>query len=270
MSYYEENDRIDVLSRITELLDSKAFYLSDETLLVTPTLTGRDIDSPWVTVKLTDKFDCYFWNDIVWRYFRKVMGNQPPIQCQKCWKVVIRPETVVQLVHLEGILESIKGKVRGCKLGCETRDYVNALYGGYIYNYSKPEGLRTLKMIREVMADYYGDEAPRAFLKRGCTEYEMQYGDPDNWHIAPGQEEAEEYIKSRFDWSKPVTEPPNDAKARTRKFWVEQACGAGDKTYLQLVDRPHHAIYKTYEEEGSGVMPVDPYKKPEEVNNADL
>lgn len=244
--YYQANDNLDVISRVEPLLANRSWYVNAKTGLITQTFMGADITTPWVYVKHASRLDCFWWKGILFNFFSDVLGT-PPIGCHSCWKIVIRPKNVVQLASLERYLEGLKFKVPGCKLGCEQRPKVNALYGAYVYFYSQEVALTALPSIRSSVRTFLNDDID-VFLKRGCTEYEEHWGDPDMWAIHPSQQKNEDFIRSCFAYERINPPMPEILKAKVRKLWVRKACEHGDKEYRNLTEMPFHVEYKRYED----------------------
>lgn len=203
-------------------------------------------ESPWIHTKqaLGMRDDKNF--DILWNYFGRDLG-QPPTRCQSCWKVVVRPQTVVQLMQLHGLQVQMaqSDRIYGCKCGIEVRSNVCALYGGYFYTRSLEEGRETHEYVKDEVNKRIGDIP--VFLKRGCTELELMYGDPDKWHIRKGQKEFEEWILSHFEFPEKEAPQPEIAQTHIRRHWIDWAASRGDETYEQLISIPLHATYKHYE-----------------------
>jgi len=208
------------------------------------------IGYPWVHVKKARGMRDDIQFDLLFRYFKEDLG-MPPVRCQHCWKVVVRPRTVVELFKLLELQERIKDKVYGCKCGVEDRPNVNSLYGGYIYCRSKDEGLDTYKLVRKEV-DKSINKNINVFLKRGCTEMEVTFGDPDKWFYNDAQKKVEQFILSKFDMPDfDIQDQPKVAQEHIKPTWVEVACAYGDQTYRQLTDSPMHTEYKHYEQEGN-------------------
>ncbi len=125
-----------------------------------------------------------------------------PTECQECYKVVIRPESYDELLSLYPIMKELDF---ASKLGIEKREEVDALYGAYFYCNSLKEGLERLDIVNFALTG----TNMQAFLKRGCTEYEAEFGPSDNWYLTPGQVEIEEEVFSRVkidNFKRPQTE----------------------------------------------------------------
>jgi hypothetical protein len=238
VALYEKLNRVNIIRRAKPLLDSKAYTISIETGKITPNAV-MGYNSPWVHVKHCGDMNCHLWHKVMFDYFKEDLGA-PPINCQNCYKVVARPQDITQLLELEQYQESVKDKVIGCKCGIEVRDYVHGLYGGYFYNMGLEQGKETHRMVSAALA-------MPVFLKRGCTEYEVTYGNAMFWAPRDGQQEIEDYIESCFDISPKEKEQPEFVKDHIRMTWIEYACKSGDSEYIQHVDTPLHANYQRFD-----------------------
>jgi len=217
------------------------WYIDCETKLITAD-EAIPHDSPWVMIKPPKGLNCRLYYDVFFRHFGAFFDN-PPIRCQQCWKVVVKPKTIGQLLQLMELQDQIKDEVYGCKCGIEKRHYVNGLYGGYFYNRIKKEGKKCLKFVEEKVNEKIGDIP--VFLKRGCTEMEQKFGDSTKWKVTPDQLAKEQKIAGLVcNFKDPVQ--PQYVKIHIIKTWIEYACANGDETYIDFVKKPLHAIYKKY------------------------
>ncbi len=148
----------------------------------------------WVVIRYADK-NCTLWLNLVFNFISKLLPAQKrfiPSECMECWKVVVRPENYDELLELKGLMEDMDFQ---SKLGIETRPEVDALYGAYFYNNSREEGLEKLDLVR------FGLTGTRmkAFLKRGCSEYERDFGPSQDWHEIEGQKDIEAEVEKTIE-----------------------------------------------------------------------
>ncbi len=215
-------------------IDSKTFQITVDELVAH--------HAPWVMIKYPKGLNCRLYFDVFFRQFGHIF-KQPPSRCQSCWKVVVKPQTVVQLFTLMELQDRIKDKLYGCKCGMEERHYVNGLYGGYFYNRTKKEGKKCLELVKEEVNKTIGDIP--VFLKRACTEMEDKFGDSDKWEVTQDhvrdEIEISQYIK---DFEDP--KQPQYVKLHIMRRWIEFACKNGDETYLELCNEPLHSTYRKY------------------------
>jgi hypothetical protein len=178
------------------LLDSKKYYLGIDDKIYTgghfTGVTGINTDSPWIYTNNDPSMFCDWWKDVsdVFKFI--------PSRCRGCWKVVARPKSLAALMQVyKSQIEMIKADNECfCKCGIERRPYVRGNYGAYWYNSSKEEGLDKLDLVKTYM--YQIDPNMDVFLKRGCTEYERDYGPTDEYVQPPVAKQWEEIFKERF------------------------------------------------------------------------
>ena len=156
----------DIVPKIMPLL-SKGYILNHEGKL-TPAITSKSVSAPWVYTRATGTLPCTLCTEVMFGAL-----NIFPRQCLNCWKVVVRPRTVKELILLLE-LEDNHTK-RPCKCGIELRDHVPALYGGYFYNQSKEQGLECLEDVRGLVSEHISPDI-KVTLKRYCTEFELKFG----------------------------------------------------------------------------------------------
>ncbi len=120
------------------------------------------------------------------------------------------------------------------KCGVEVRKYVSGLYGGYFYIDNAEEGQDRYRQIRKLVDDNLSEKVA-VILKRGCTEYEMQYGRSDMWGFPDEKQLMKEkkidemYVVENHDL------PQSDfLKAKAILGWIEFAFEHGDETYKQF------------------------------------
>jgi len=246
MGFYEKLDEKDFLKRAFSLLENGNYRISADTGLIT---VDEHIawNLPWIIIKHPEGMNCRLQHNILFNLYKKDLG-QPPIRCQECWKVVVRPNTIVQLFDLMALMEhnfKPMDELYGFKCGIERREYVNGLYGGYFYNKSLDEGKVAYNIVKDVISKELGDDVS-VILKRACTEFEQEFGASDKWFISDEQRTNEKTILSLFDPGRAPQPQPNFVKIPIMKSWIRWACMCGDKTYLELVDEPLHAKYVSY------------------------
>ncbi len=158
----------DIVPKIQRLLNNN--YIIREDGKITPAIKSKSFSTPWIYNRcITQK--CTLYHEIMFG----TLGIMPS-SCLDCWKVVVRPKNVKELICLLEIEETLTK--RCCKCGIEVREYVSALYGGYFYNRSKEEALDCLDDVRILVSENIGPHVP-VFLKRYCTEFEMSFGPSD-------------------------------------------------------------------------------------------
>lgn len=169
-------------------------------------------------------------------------------RCHECWKVVVKPHTVEELFKLYDYQQRIDIPA---KCGVEVRKYVPRLYGGYFYNKSLEQGRECHRIVEEGIHKIISKDI-EVVLKRGCTEFEMQFGASDKWKILPEQKKYEDKFETLFvqDIADPDVTPDYIA-ANTKRKWLKFAAEAKppDLTYLKFTGGKYlteHIDYVTY------------------------
>lgn len=217
------------------------------------------IGMPWYTINGYSGEDCRYWENIVtipqWGKKRFI-----PLHCMNnCWKVVTRPKNLKEVFRL---LEAMEVSGLRCKIGSEVRETVNAEWGAYFWNPSKAEGLKCKKKVRK-MVDEVLSPKHDVFLKRGCTEYELHWGDSLYWTPFEGQAEIEAYIKENiqlvsvpelYGLAHNIPEMCVDGyqsqfiKDRVREQWCKFDYGCGHQDYKEFMPdkQPLYPEYRKY------------------------
>jgi hypothetical protein len=206
-------------------------------------------ETPWVHVKHDGTLDCHTWHALMFDVIFKVAGEKfVPAECQQCWKVVARPQTLLGLFAIGEIQTRMN---RPSKHGIELRETVHGLYGAYWYNHSLEEGRECYRMVRQAVdaEPLLGPDTP-VLLKRACTEYEMECGPSDEWEVTEQQKNIEDLVNNTFVRD-PVAQPqPDHMIRRIHRRWIEFAYAAGDETYKHFTNgHPVHPPYVTYHED---------------------
>jgi len=215
--------------------------------------------TPWSYHNM--QFQCVKWHYL----FFDLASNNSMVHshCQDCFKVVIAPRTVEELMELEKWQSSIKDE---CKCGIELREFVKTkrLYGGYWYNRGVEAGRACYEKVK-AWADFIHqkDQYENIFLQRheepmpvilklGCTEFERALGDSRKYEVTKEQEKFEEYFENLLDFD-PFETPegldefpqPEALRQHVRVLWLKWAHNHGDMTYLKYMpdgepfDMPH-------------------------------
>jgi len=247
-SYYQSVCDDDIISKLKPLLQNGGFNLRPVDGKFEATVQSIAFDTPWDHVAHDAFLDCQRWHSILFDFFSRSMPPGEafvPSACQQCWKVVVRPKTLLGLFSLLDLQQHLQ---RPSKCGIETRPYVNGLYGGYFYNHSLEEGLDCYKLVREKVDEtpHLGSEIS-VILKRACTEFEKKMGDSTKWAITPKQIYIETLVNKWFVKNSLVMEQPQHAKANVHRKWIEWAYQNGDETYLHFTGgKPIYEPVKTY------------------------
>lgn len=196
-----------------------------------PNMGVMAIDAPWVYVKSDTSLRC----DIYHRVLFNVVGMIPS-RCRECYKVVVRPRTVVELFDLYEIQREMGVP---CKCGVERRMTTKDLYGGYFYCRGLDEGLERYKEIRGLVDEQLSPETG-VILKRYCTEFEVgpkAHGPSDQLPEMTDEEKwLEQYIIDHFPSVGYGTKQPDYLTASVMMEWIHHAHRYGDKSYTELTD----------------------------------
>ena len=246
MAMYEELTGRDIIAKLGPNLGPGKMQINPEGKITMPHFIAPEI--PWIVTKIPD-LKCNLPFSVFFQIFGKDLG-MPPILCQGCFKVVVRPRTLKELFKLQELQEGIfteDDRIFGCKLGIEKRLFVHGLYGGYFYNRGWARGMQCYKIVREVVDKHMSPDV-QVILKRACTEMEMKFGDSRKWHITDKQRAIEEALYSCFEPQLDTVPQPDWVKIHIMRTWIEWACMYGDSTYLEYVDKPIHASYVHFHE----------------------
>lgn len=152
-----------------------------------------------------------------------------PLFCRtRCYKVVARPRTLTELLHVNDVMRNLGH--RG-KSGIERRESVPHHYGAYWYCDGEVEGQRIYEKVQESLGSI------PVILKRACTEMELKHGVPHQW---PEQTESEHYWESMWNelviFPKDKQNQPDYLKNWIVLGWVRFAWERGDQSVLEHSD----------------------------------
>lgn len=253
ISMYEWLKGHDVLEWLKPLWDGGGWVLNKEGKLEI-NRSQVAIETPWVHHGHTGWAHCLLWSRIMFQAVSLRMSEffadgKPfvPSGCQNCYKVVVRPKTLVQLFALDELEISLG---RPSKCGIEVRDSVHGLYGGYFYNQGLEAGKECYAVIRKAVDNdvSLGPQVP-VILKRGCTEMEHTVGPSDKWEVTEEQKVVEDLINEWVISEKDLSEQPEPIVWRVKRKWIESAFAHGDSTYSKFTGgKPVTPGYITYHE----------------------
>ncbi len=101
--------------------------------------------------------------------------NVIPEYCFTCYKVQILPNTVVDLIKLYFLFDTLKlpkNLTRKCMI--ELRPNIDGAYKGFIYCLGIKEAKDVLSIINPIIDCTIGKKTPR-FIKRGCSEFAEKF-----------------------------------------------------------------------------------------------
>jgi hypothetical protein len=187
-----------------------------------------DFDSPWIHINNLKENKCLLWRDIIYNGISKHMRRSRQFVhtgCQNCYKVVAKPQTYSDLHLLE---EAMTAANWPSKIGIEKRPHVKGLYGAYFYNRGLKEGQKRLLDVKELVRNTLGDHI-NVYLKRGCTEMELDQGQSNKWKVLAYQLEIERLMDELIYIPEQKLQSEEE-KVKVRKGW-EQFAWKFDLTY---------------------------------------
>ena len=206
---------------------------------------------PWIYHNM--QFQCVKWHHIFFELIteKKMVHSH----CHECYKVVIAPRTVEELMALNTWQATLPHDVQ-CKCGIELRDFVNRKrsYGGYFYTRGVGEGRERYKQVKawaqfihdkdqyENVFMVHHDEPMPVLLKNGCTEFEKHVGPSDKWEVTEAQEKLEADLDEVLEFD-PFELPegydhhphPEPLQDYVKLLWMRWAHHIGDYTYVQFM-----------------------------------
>jgi hypothetical protein len=208
------------------LLERETGYYIDSISGKLKNATAHDPGSPWVHAASDANRNCKVINEF-WR-----VSNIIPERCYDCWKVVVMPNTLVQLFKLSELQnDMVKEDPKcWCKCGVERRPFVPRLYGGYFYTDSQEAGLARYEQVRQNV-DARISPAVNVVLKRACTEYELKANNSALWKMTKWERHMCKLFADNIEIKKEVDRQPDCLKIHVMKGWIEFACANGDQTY---------------------------------------
>jgi len=187
---------LDVVRMIGNSLSAQGWVIDRD--LGKYTCKGRAFHDPtkrWIYVNPVPDSACPFYQTFV------ECCNFIPSHCLNCWKVVVKPRTLYELVRVyefqKDFVEGRIGKGHYCKCGVEPRQHVNQHYGAYFYCKSQEHGLHRYEQVRSAV-NGIDTEIP-VTLKRYCTEFELSCGPSDKYQRQPDHDIIEAEILKAVD-----------------------------------------------------------------------
>lgn len=186
--------------------------------------------SPWLQVGNIPHLDCLF---NFFLFDHAYSGSAIPHGCKECFKVVVLPKTLRQLLALRSIQEKIEC---ASKCGVEVdRVTTQDIYSGFFYCIGLGQAREIYRIVREaVNADPVLGSDVQVHIKRGCTRFEIKCGPSDKYQFRPELPELEAYLKTRFRRSRPADSNEIKKRLSTFNLWIETAYRIGDDTYLDF------------------------------------
>ena len=261
MSYYTDLMKNDVVSWVEPLITKGVIKSRASDSKFELRNMAAPHKPPWHYIRTVVGAKCPYFH----RLFEEISPRTPagkfiPRRCQECWKIVIRPRNLKELFALEELMLSKFDWP--CKCGIERRSYAplsKHRYGGYIYSTSVKQGLERLKKIRSMLEEHEVLNGVEAYLKRGCTEFELGFPDSTKWEVTEAQHEVEDLLDWYFTFDVPNSGMAPHITNRLHMTWIEWAAENGDETYLEYTDgRPLYPPAVRYEPKVEGANEATP------------
>ena len=242
--------KLGLVYKLRKILGPTGGYrLRSEDGLFVPKNSALEPLTPWVHVKQVPESKCGLYHHVFFNVLEHIHSH-----CRSCWKIVVRPRTLVELFDL---YELQKEMDVASKCGIEPRETVNGLYGGYFYTRSKEQGLERYEQVRKAVNKHISRAMP-VILKRYCTEFEIGAsgggeikgkGPSDKvGDVTPEEREMEIYIEAHFPDQHFASLQPEHLVASTMQTWIKWAYQHGDLTWQEFTDKPFLSSVITYHE----------------------
>ncbi len=173
-----------------------------------------------------------------------------PSFCLGCWKVVVSPNSLRQLFQLRDLMREMakENPKCWCKCGVEMRPFNGGrLYGGYYYANSYEEGLERWKEVR-ILVDHNIGEDVNVILKRFCSEFELKFGDPDEYELSESSKVQEKMFLSMMDMDIPARKQPRFALLQVYQNWISYGWKYGSSEDRKEIEEDHNdgkPLYKS-------------------------
>lgn len=235
-----ELNKWDLVQKIQPLLE-RGYYIRTVDGKVAHGKTGVIPDLPWIFIKYMEDASCKYYHEVCLQCFGFIHSR-----CLRCWKVVFRPQKLSELLEMRDLMTEELSDIDS-KLGVEERSYVFGNYGCYWYARTKNEGLENYEQVKRAVSnnprlrhllkakDNQG-RTKNLILKRGCTEYELRFGDSREWGQTDEQAVWEEYLETVFVMPETVAPQPEFVKSHILLKWLKFAYSRGDASALQFND----------------------------------
>jgi len=251
ITFYKSLTRLDVIEHIHDRLTRDNWFIDAESGKYRPGFRALDPNRNWIYTYSDPEMHCGMFLMIA------DVGKFVPRRCRKCWKVVVLPRTVDELMKLYALqVEVMIPSKWYCKCGNDDRPWTSSNYGGYWYCTSKDMGLTRYKRVRKLVSERINPEVP-VILKRYCTEYELQFGPTDTYQPPEDCEEVEDAIRAALDFkagaSRNNETQPEYVKRHIMAKWLKKAWSIGDMTcMLYNNNEPFYRPLVTYHHEAEG------------------
>jgi len=177
--------------------------------------------------------------------------NVIPEYCFGCYKVSVKPNTVVELFKLLILFDDLDLKNNNTsKCTIETREDVEGSYVGLIYCEDKEDGESIVNIVKQRVHNEISEHI-QVFLKHGCSEFPLVFPEfadiVDEDHMMEYRDEWREkekaYDKNHTIKVTPLSYPTcteysnyNYNKALALRAWLQYAATIDDKSYKEITD----------------------------------
>jgi hypothetical protein len=226
---YVESSMIDIIRPVANAFKSKGWEVRDGKIFYT---TYSPMDNGWnLTVPTTDR-DCIRWLHIFFNAYGII-----PKPCFGCFKVVVLPRTLEELMRIKGVQENMG---MPAKCGIELRGYVPRAYGAYWYA-PLGGGLEVARNLlnevkKQIELEFGKEDPPFALLKRACTEMERAWGPSNEWAYTPEQAMKYELLEASYGQVDVPQKEPSFKRPYMFGQWIEYAMSIGDATYKKYAE----------------------------------
>lgn len=231
----------DIMNKFQHLVQpGGGYYVDPETNKIRSILIGVGVFHPWIHIRHDYTRPCVHCHMFFNAY--KMIPNR----CMSCWKVVVAPNTVVQLFNLYDLMVELD---HDSKLGIENRKFVPRNYGAYFYQNTLEEGQERYEEIRKMVDKELSPDIPVS-LKRYCTEFEIQKGPSKAYNRPKEADHWEKLFWNAFHIDDEWPGQPDIVRRHIMRSWMEFAWDRGDMTVMELNNGdPLYTLCNTYHKE---------------------
>lgn len=229
----------DILTPLAKV-SGGAYYIDPLTNKFKVKLRERNFDGDWIHNNNPHEGDCVVYRQIFSAF------TFVPTYCLDCYKLVVRPQTVKELIQLWELQEELG---LPAKCGWESRDWVHGNYGGYFYARGLEHGKQLEKELVPIIKEKCGDVP--IHLKRFCTEFEYRLcpGATSKYLQPKWAQKVEAKVLHASDdyYKNDLKYQPDYLKEHVMLLWLKKAYSAGDKTALEFNNgQPFSPQVETY------------------------
>lgn len=232
MGLLEDLGRKDYLAPLVRRINEGSLVLKGDKLYLGDSINNSSPELVWLFGRMAPDRNCYRWFRIYLANFHFI-----PRECFGCWKVVVKPRTLTQLLKIYEYQQ--KHKTIG-KCGIETRPF--ATYKGWYSAFwycPLGEGLAKAKEIHTEVETMIrlniGMDVP-VILKRACTEMEEEFGPSENWVYPPAVDKMQDALDEFLEVKTQFMKQPPMYHNHIKLLWLKHAFEKGDPTAADHCD----------------------------------